>query len=196
MLSTGTKLGPYEIVSPLGAGGMGEVYRARDTKLRRDVALKILPEAFAADPERRARFTREAHVLASLNHPNIAAIYGIEETGEVTALVMELVDGRHTRQSVARGDARPDSDIDILIVVRADREPTRLERRAVDVAFDVNLQHDVYISPRVLTASMIADPVWGRTPFLSATAGPRGRGRHARGPLDQVQSSTRKLGIR
>src|SRR5260370_30107292 len=88
-LSVGERLGPYEILAPIGAGGMGEVYRARDTKLKRDVALKVLPEAFARDPERMARFQREAEVLASLNHPNIAAIYGVEDR----ALVMELVEG-------------------------------------------------------------------------------------------------------
>ena len=88
-LTAGSRLGPYEILAPIGAGGMGEVYRARDTKLKREVALKVLPEAFAADPERMARFQREAEVLASLNHPNIAQIYGVEER----ALVMELVDG-------------------------------------------------------------------------------------------------------
>jgi len=88
-LAAGAKLGPYEILAPLGAGGMGEVYRARDAKLKRDVALKVLPEAFARDPERMARFQREAEVLASLNHPNIAHIYGVEER----ALVMELVEG-------------------------------------------------------------------------------------------------------
>src|SRR6516225_2215217 len=93
MLSAGTKLGPYEILAPLGAGGMGEVYRARDTKLNRDVALKVVPEAFAKDAERMARFQREAQVLVSLNHPNIAAIYGLEESGGVRALVMELVEG-------------------------------------------------------------------------------------------------------
>src|SRR6266571_4101772 len=93
MHSTGTKLGPYEIVVPLGAGGMGEVYRARDTKLGREVALKVLPEAFARDADRMARFQREAQVLASLNHPNIAAIYGLEDSGGVRALVMELVEG-------------------------------------------------------------------------------------------------------
>src|ERR1700687_3443335 len=85
----GTHLGPYEILSQIGAGGMGEVYRARDTKLKRDVALKVLPDAFSRDPGRMARFQREAEVLASLNHPNIAAIYGVEEG----ALVMELVEG-------------------------------------------------------------------------------------------------------
>jgi len=92
-LASGTRIGPYEIVAPLGAGGMGEVYRARDARLNRDVALKVLPELFARDPERMARFQREAQVLASLNHPNIAALYGLEESGNLRALVMELVEG-------------------------------------------------------------------------------------------------------
>src|SRR4029079_910393 len=78
-LSSGVRLGSYEILSKIGEGGMGEVYRARDTKLGRDVALKFLPEAFATDPERLARFQREAHLVASLNHPHIAAIYGLDE---------------------------------------------------------------------------------------------------------------------
>jgi eukaryotic-like serine/threonine-protein kinase len=89
----GTRVGPYEILSAIGAGGMGEVYRARDAKLGRDVALKVLPEAFARDAERMARFQREAKVLASLNHPNIASIYGLEDSGTTHALVMELVEG-------------------------------------------------------------------------------------------------------
>ena len=88
-LTAGTRLGPYEILAPIGAGGMGEVYRARDKKLDREVAIKILPATLAQDPERLARFEREAKVLASLNHPNIAQIYGIEDR----ALIMELVDG-------------------------------------------------------------------------------------------------------
>ena len=92
-LTAGDRLGPYEILGPIGAGGMGEVYRARDTKLGRDVALKVLPQAFAADAERMARFRREAQVLASLNHSNIAAIYGFEDSSHVQALVMELVEG-------------------------------------------------------------------------------------------------------
>jgi Protein kinase domain len=92
-LSAGTRLGPYEVLAPIGAGGMGEVYRARDTKLDRDVAIKVLPAALAQDPERLARFEREAKVLAALNHPNIAQIYGVEESGGVRALVMELVPG-------------------------------------------------------------------------------------------------------
>ena len=102
-LSAGTRLGPYEILSALGAGGMGEVYRARDTKLNRAVAIKILPEAFAADPERIARFQREAKILASLNHPNIAHIHGLEESNGVRALVMELVEGEDLAQRIARG---------------------------------------------------------------------------------------------
>jgi Tol biopolymer transport system component/tRNA A-37 threonylcarbamoyl transferase component Bud32 len=103
MLESGTRLGAYEIVSRLGSGGMGEVYRARDTKLRRDVALKILPEALAKDPDRRARFTREAQVLATLNHPHIAAIYGVEDSTEITALVLELVEGPTLEDRIAAG---------------------------------------------------------------------------------------------
>ena len=92
-LAAGSRLGPYEILAPIGAGGMGEVYRARDIKLGRDVAIKVLPEAFACDADRMARFEREAQVLASLNHPHIAAIYGLEESNGIRALVMELVEG-------------------------------------------------------------------------------------------------------
>jgi serine/threonine protein kinase len=102
-LYAGTRLGPYEIVSAIGAGGMGEVYRARDTKLNRDVALKVLPDSFATDPDRLARFQREAQLLASLNHPNIAHIHGLEESGSVHALVMELVEGEDLAQRLTRG---------------------------------------------------------------------------------------------
>ena len=107
MLSAGTKIGPYEVVGALGAGGMGEVYRARDTKLNRDVALKVLPEAFARDPARMARFQREAQVLASLNHPNIASIYGLEESGGVRALVMELVEGVSLKERIVGAGLAP-----------------------------------------------------------------------------------------
>ena len=92
-LSPGTRLGPYKIISPIGRGGMGEVYRARDTKLERDVAIKVLPDELATDEERVARFEREAKLLASLNHPNIASIHGFEESDGVKALVLELVEG-------------------------------------------------------------------------------------------------------
>jgi serine/threonine protein kinase len=102
-LTNGTHLGPYEIVAPLGAGGMGEVYRARDTKLNREVALKVLPEVFAADPERITRFQREAQLLASLNHPNIAGIYGLEESNGIRALVLELIEGPTLQDRLGKG---------------------------------------------------------------------------------------------
>ncbi|HXG72898.1 MAG TPA: serine/threonine-protein kinase [Gemmatimonadaceae bacterium] len=102
-LSPGTRIGSYEVTGSLGAGGMGEVYRARDTRLNRDVAIKVLPDLFAADPDRLARFTREAQTLAALNHPNIAQIFGIEESGGVRALVMELVEGEDLSAHIARG---------------------------------------------------------------------------------------------
>src|SRR2546427_1203120 len=102
-LAPGTRLGPYEIVSPMGAGGMGEVYHARDTRLNRDVALKVLPEGFARDAERMTRFQREAQVLASLNHPNIATIHGLEESGPTRALVIELVEGPNLAERLKSG---------------------------------------------------------------------------------------------
>jgi eukaryotic-like serine/threonine-protein kinase len=99
----GKILGHYQVSNPLGKGGMGEVYRARDTKLNRHVALKVLPAEFASDPERMVRFKREAQLLASLNHPNIAAIYGLEESGGVSALVMELVEGSTLAERISKG---------------------------------------------------------------------------------------------
>ena len=102
-LGPGARLGPYEILSSIGAGGMGDVYRARDTKLNRDVALKVVTDRFALDQDRRARFQREAQVLASLNHPHIAAIYGFEDSGETHALVLELVDGETLAARIAHG---------------------------------------------------------------------------------------------
>jgi len=102
-LSAGTRLGPYQVLSALGAGGMGEVYRATDTKLKRQVAIKVLPAAVTADHDRLARFQREAEVLASLNHPNIAAIYGLEDAGDVRALVLELVEGPTLADRIAAG---------------------------------------------------------------------------------------------
>jgi eukaryotic-like serine/threonine-protein kinase len=102
-LLPGTRVGPYEVLSLLGSGGMGEVYRARDARLHRDVALKLLPATVAADPDRPACFTREAQVLAALNHPNIGAIYGIEESEGITALVLELVEGPTLAERIAQG---------------------------------------------------------------------------------------------
>src|SRR5579864_9190389 len=108
-LAAGSKLGPYEILAPLGAGGMGEVYRARDTKLQREVAVKVLPEIFAGEPDRIARFTREALLLASLNHPGIAQIYGVEDR----ALVMELVPGPTLADRIAAGPIPIDEAVPI-----------------------------------------------------------------------------------
>jgi serine/threonine protein kinase len=102
-LKVGSRVGPYEVGSLIGRGGMGEVYRARDSKLKRDVALKVLPNEFLADANRVARFRREAEVLASLNHSHIASIYGIEEADGVPALVLELVDGTTLADRIAQG---------------------------------------------------------------------------------------------
>jgi len=103
MLAPGTRLGVYEVVAAIGAGGMGEVYEARDTRLDRHIAIKVLPEQFASDPERLARFEREAKTVAALNHPNIAQIYGVEESNGTRALVMELVDGETLADRIVRG---------------------------------------------------------------------------------------------
>ena len=119
-LAPGARLGPYEIKSALGAGAMGEVYCARDTKLNRDVAVKVLPDLFAADPERLGRFEREAQLLASLNHPHIAQIYGFEESPSavsgqagVRALVMELVDGPTLADRIKQGPIPLDETLPI-----------------------------------------------------------------------------------
>ena len=122
MPAPGTKLGPYEILAPLGAGGMGEVYRARDTRLGRDVAIKALPEAFADDPERLARFEREARLLASLSHPNLAAIHGIEEVDGRRYLVLEFVAGETLAARLARGALPVDEAIDVCRDIAAGLE--------------------------------------------------------------------------
>jgi WD40 repeat protein len=119
MLSPGTRLGPYEIVGPLGAGGMGEVFRARDARLSRDVAIKALPPAFALDPERLARFEREARLLASLSHPNIAGIHGLEEVGGTRYLVLEFVDGETLQSRLERGVLPLDEALDVARQVAA-----------------------------------------------------------------------------
>ncbi|HXW61947.1 MAG TPA: protein kinase [Candidatus Acidoferrales bacterium] len=113
MIGAGTKVGPYEITGAIGAGGMGEVYRAHDPKLGRDVAIKVLPEAFARDAERLARFQREAKVLASLSHPNIATIYGLEDSGSTRALVMELVEGPTLADRIKAGPIPVDEAVRI-----------------------------------------------------------------------------------
>jgi serine/threonine-protein kinase len=130
-LERGTRLGPYEIESVLGAGGMGEVYRARDTRLKRDVAIKILPAAFAQDPDRIARLQREAEVLATLNHPNIAAVYGFEESAAATGIVLELVEGPTLADRIVHGALPLDEALAIAKQI-AD---------ALDAAHDKNIIH-------------------------------------------------------
>src|SRR5687768_15332892 len=102
-LTRGSRIGPYEIVEPLGEGGMGQVWRARDLRLLREVAIKVLPDDLAADPERLARFERESQILASLNHPHIATIHGVEDGPFGPALVMELVSGLTLEERITAG---------------------------------------------------------------------------------------------
>jgi eukaryotic-like serine/threonine-protein kinase len=141
-LSAGSRLGPYEILSTLGVGGMGEVYRARDTKLNRDVAIKVLPDLVAGDPERLARFHREAQVLAALNHPNIAHIHGYEESSNVHALVMELVEGPTLADRIEQGTMSHDDALAIATqiadalaaaheqsIIHRDLKPTNIKVR-------------------------------------------------------------------
>ena len=118
-LVSGSHVGPYEVLAPLGAGGMGEVSRARATKLGRTVALKVLPDLFASDPERLARFRREARTLAAINHPHIAAIYGVEESAGVTALVLEFVDGETLADRLVRGAIPEDQALAIATQIAA-----------------------------------------------------------------------------
>ena len=132
-LTPGTRLGVYEVTALIGEGGMGQVYRARDTTLGRDVALKVLPDAFASDPDRLARFTREAQTLAALNHPNIAHIHGLEESSGVRALVMELVEGDDLSQRIARG-ADPDRETPCRSRRRSPRRWRRRTSRASSIA--------------------------------------------------------------
>ena len=112
-LTAGTRIGPYEITAPIGVGGMGEVYRATDRHLARDVAIKVLPEAFAHDTQRLARFEREAKTLASLNHPNVATIHGLENSGGIRAIVMEFVDGPTLADRIARGPIPLDETLQV-----------------------------------------------------------------------------------
>jgi serine/threonine protein kinase len=116
-LAAGSRLARYEILGPLGAGGMGEVYRARDTRLDRDVAVKILPESVASDPERLARFDREAKAIAALSHPNILALHDAGTEGSVTFAVMELLEGETLRDRLTSGALPPRRAIDIAVQI-------------------------------------------------------------------------------
>jgi eukaryotic-like serine/threonine-protein kinase len=191
-LAAGTRLGPYEVIAQIGAGGMGQVFRARDTKLDREVAMKVLPETFARDADRLARFQREAKTLASLNHPNIAAIYGLEESGGLTALVMELVAGDDLSQRIARGAIPIDEALPIATqiadaleaahehgIIHRDLKPANIKVRAdgtvkvldfgLAKSFEQTpLQSDLTQSPTVLSpAPTLAGVILGTAAYMS-----------------------------
>jgi len=190
-LSDGSRLGPYKILSALGAGGMGEVYRARDTRLDRDVAIKILPQAFVADAERVVRFQREAKVLASLNHPHIGAIYGLDQADGVTALVMELVEGEDLAQRLPRGPIPLDEALPIAKqiaealeaaheqgIIHRDLKPANLKLRPDGTVkvLDFGLAKalvsdaetpDLFESPTVTAVATRAGTILGTAPYMS-----------------------------
>jgi serine/threonine protein kinase len=116
-LEPGSKIGPYTITAPLGAGGMGEVYRASDSKLKREVAIKVLPDDLARDPERLTRFEREAQLLAALNHPNIGAIYGLEESAGAQCLILELIKGRTLAEVIPEGGMPVDQALPLALQI-------------------------------------------------------------------------------
>ena len=130
-IAAGTKLGSYEVFAQIGAGGMGEVYQAHDTKLGRDVAIKVLPEAFAHDAERLSRFQREAKMLAALNHPNIATIHGLEQSGGTSYLVMELVSGETLSERVKAGPLGVEEALKIAVQIA----------EALEAAHEKNIIH-------------------------------------------------------
>jgi serine/threonine protein kinase len=138
-LTPGTRLGPYEITTQIGVGGMGEVYKATDTNLKRAVAIKVLPVSVAADAERLARFQREAEVLAALNHPNIAAIYGLERSGAAPALVMELVEGPTLADRIALGAIAVDEALTIAKQIAEALEAAHVNRRS-DREYDAGVE--------------------------------------------------------
>jgi serine/threonine-protein kinase len=188
-IARGTKIGSYEVLSPLGEGGMGVVFRARDTRLQRDVALKLLPDHFAGDPERLARFQREAQVLASLNHPNIAQVHGLEESPGNRCIVMELVDGETIQERLKRGPIPIDEALQIAIqisealeaahakgIVHRDLKPANIKitpGRTVKV-LDFGLakanqdSHDVSLSnsPTMIAAS-VTGTILGTAAYMS-----------------------------
>jgi eukaryotic-like serine/threonine-protein kinase len=190
------RLGPYEILSALGAGGMGEVYRARDTKLNRDVALKILPAAFASDPDRMARFTREAQTLAALNHPNIAHLYGLEgqdrrdgQDGVPTFIVMELVEGEDLSQRIARGPIPLDDALPIAKqiadaleaaheqgIIHRDLKPANIKVRSdgtvkvLDFGLAKAMEPTGALSPNVSQSPTITTPAMTQVGMILGTA--------------------------
>jgi len=188
-LQFGSRLGLYEILSAIGAGGMGEVYRAKDTKLGRGVAIKVLPDTVAADPERLARFYREAQVLASLNHPNIAAIYGFEESNNTHALVLELVEGPTLADRIARGPIPLAEALPIAKqiaealeaaheqgIVHRDLKPANIKIRedgavkVLDFGLAKAMESPVALSPEVSDSSTLTTPAMTRAGVILGTA--------------------------
>ena len=179
-LTPGVRLGVYDVTALIGEGGMGQVYRATDTQLGRDVALKILPDAFAADPDRLARFQREAQVLASLNHPNIAQIHGIEKTDDTQALVLELVEGPTLADRIAKGPIPLDEALPI----------------AKQIAEALEAAHEAGVIHRDLKPANIKVRAGGRDrQGLGLRAGEdsrtRSRGFRCRDPLCHVSHASR-----
>ena len=188
-LASGTRLGPYEIAAQIGVGGMGEVYRATDTKLDRDVAIKVLPESLAGDPDRIARFQREAKTLAALNHPNIAAIYGLEETEGIKALVMELVEGPTLADRIARGAIPVDEALPIAKqiaealeaaheqgIIHRDLKPANVKLRpggvvkVLDFGLAKALEPTGAMSPGLSQAPTITTPAMTQAGMILGTA--------------------------
>src|SRR5437762_4221263 len=192
MLSSATRIGPYEILTLLGQGGMGEVYRARDTVLGREVAIKVLPAAFIAYPERVARFQREAQALAALSHPNIAAIYGFEQSGGLRALVMELVEGPTLADRIAKGRLPVDEALTVARqmaealeaahekgIVHRDLKPANVKIRpdgqvkVLDFGLAKALDHDAphsgdpSLSPTLTMGSTVAGVIMGTAAYMS-----------------------------
>ena len=172
-LTPGTRIGAYDVTGPLGAGGMGEVYRARDTRLDRDVALKVLPEAFTADPDRLARFEREARVLASLNHPNIAQIHGLEETGGTRALVLELVEGPTLADRLEQGQIPLDEVLSIArqiaLALQAAHEAGVIHRDLKPANVKVREDGTVKVLDFGLAKALDTAPAPGADPLQSPT---------------------------
>ncbi len=207
-LSAGTRLGHYDVTALLGEGGMGQVWQATDTQLNRQVALKILPDAFAADPDRLARFTREAQILASLNHPNIAAIYGIEEAEGTRALVLELVEGPTLADRISKGPIPLDEALPIAKqiaealeaaheagVIHRDLKPANIKVRedgtvkvldfGLAKALDPTREGDPSESPTLTAAATQMGVIMGTAAYMSpeqASGTPTHRS-HRRSPL-------------
>ncbi len=212
-LPPGTRLGVYQIGAQIGAGGMGEVYRATDTGLGRAVAIKVLPEALADDPDRLARFQREAEVLASLNHPDIAAIYGLEASGPTKALVMELVEGPTLSERIDRGPVALDEALPIARqiaealeaaheqgIIHRDLKPANVKVRDDGVVKVLDFGLAKALAPD--SASATGDHL-ANSPTLTARATrsgyhPRHRRLHGAraGPWPSGRSTSRHLGVR